>query len=171
MQQPFPTAHEPTVADAASFEAFFEHHHRALFGALCLVTGNRAEAEEIMQEAFLKVWERWSRVVNLEDPSAYLFRTAMNLFRNRVRRASVAARRVLAPAWSTDDLAVVEDRAEVVSWLRPLPPRQRAALVLTIYLDLSSEEAARLLGIRPATVRALVSQGKSKIRHVVEERP
>jgi RNA polymerase sigma-70 factor (ECF subfamily) len=168
MQEPLPTDRELTVAGAASFEEFFESHHRSLFGALCLVTGNRSEAEEIMQDAFVKVWERWGRVAGLEDPGAYLFRTAMNLFRNRLRRASVAARKTLAPALSADDLAAVEDREEVVRWLRPLPPRQRAALVLTVYLDYSSEEAARLLGIRPATVRALVSQGKSNVRQAME---
>ena len=70
----------------------------------------------------------------IEDPNAYLFRTAMNLFGNRLRRASVAARKVLALTSSIDDLAAIEGRDEVVRWLRPLPPRQRAAVVLTIYL-------------------------------------
>jgi hypothetical protein len=48
------------VAEAhASFETFFEQTHQRLFGGLCLVTGNRHDAEEIMQDAYLKVWERW----------------------------------------------------------------------------------------------------------------
>jgi RNA polymerase sigma-70 factor (ECF subfamily) len=81
-----------------------------VFGALCLVTGNRQEAEEIAQDAFLKLWERWDRVARLDDPTGFLFRTAMNLFRNRVRRAGVAARKPFVPALGADDLAAVEDR-------------------------------------------------------------
>jgi RNA polymerase sigma-70 factor, ECF subfamily len=169
MQRPLPDRIEPTVDEVTSFEDFFESHRRPLFGALCLVTGNRSEAEEIMQDAFLKVWERWERVAGLEDPNAYLFRVAMNLFRNRLRRVSLAARKALALAPSVDDLATIEDRDEVVRWLRPLPPRQRAAIVLTIYLDYSSDEAARILGIRPSTVRALATQGRAGVRHALEE--
>jgi RNA polymerase sigma-70 factor, ECF subfamily len=169
MERPLQTPQEPALREATSFEDFFEGHRRPLFGALCLVTGNRSEAEEIAQDAFLKVWERWERVAGLEDPNAYLFRTAMNLFRNRLRRASVAARKALALTSSADDLATIEDRDEVVRWLRPLPPRQRAAIVLTIYLDYSSDETARILGIRPSTVRALASQGRAGVRHALED--
>lgn len=168
MHQPLPTSFEPTLHEVTSFENFFEIHRRSLYGALSLVTGNRSEAEEIMQDAFLKVWERWDRVSRLEDPKGYLFRVAMNLFRNRLRRGSLAVRKALSLVPSTDDLAAIEDRDEVVRWLRPLPPRQRAAIVLTIYLDYSSDEAARILGIRPSTVRALATQGRKSVRHALE---
>jgi len=62
------------VAEAhASFETFFEQTHQRLFGGLCLVTGNRHEAEEIMQDAYLKVWERWeSGVSGMDDPTGFL---------------------------------------------------------------------------------------------------
>ena len=161
-----PRAQEPTphLRSASTFEEFFEQHRHRLFGAMCLVTGNRAEAEEITQDAFLKVWERWDRVSGLESPEAYLFTTAMNVFRNRLRRATLAARRALSIASEGDDLAAVEDRDEVVRALRPLTPRQRAAIVLTDYLEYSSEEAAHILGIRPSTVRALATQARAGAR-------
>ena len=170
MHRPLPIRFEPTLREVTSFEDFFETHRRSLFGALSLVTGNRSEAEEIMQDAFLKVWERWERVSGLENPDAYLFRVAMNIFRNRLRRASLAARKALSLAPSADDLAAVEDRDEVIRWLRPLPPRQRAAIVLTIYFDYSSDEAARILGIRPSTVRALATQARAGVRQALEDR-
>jgi len=157
------------LREATSFEEFFEEHRRRLFGAMCLITGNRAEAEEITQDAFLKLWERWDRVSAMDDPVAYLFRVATNLFRNRVRRAGVATRKALSLKPASDDLAAVEDRDEVVRALRPLPKRQRAAVVLTTLLDYSSEEAARLLGIRASTVRALATQGRAGVRHAMEE--
>lgn len=52
-----------------SFEAFYDAESRALFRRSWLVTGNRSEAEELMQEAFLRVWERWGRVDRMDDPS------------------------------------------------------------------------------------------------------
>lgn len=115
---------------------------------MCLVSGNRQEAEEISQDAFLRVWERCDRVSTLEDPVGFLFRTAMNVFRDRARRASLAARKTLRLAERTDDLAAVEDRNELVRAMRLLTSHQRAALVLTGYLGYTSEEAAEILGVR-----------------------
>jgi RNA polymerase sigma-70 factor (ECF subfamily) len=158
------------VEEPQSFEAFFEEHRSKLFGAMCLVTGNRQEAEEITQDAFLKLWERWDRVSRLEDPTGFLFRTALNLFRNRVRRATLAARKALGLTDAGDDLAAVEDRDEVVRAMRHLTPKQRAALVMTGYLGYSSEEAAKALGIRASTVRALATKGRVTARATMEGR-
>ena len=74
-------AEEATFAEQApSFEEFYGANFRHLFTALCLVTGNRHEAEEITQDSFLRVYERWDRVGALADPTAYLFRVSMNTF-------------------------------------------------------------------------------------------
>jgi RNA polymerase sigma-70 factor, ECF subfamily len=84
----------------ALFEDLVGAEHANLYGALCLITRDRAEAEDVTQEAFLRVWERWNRVVEMDDPAGYLFRTAMNLWRKRRRRTALAVRRAirLAPA-------------------------------------------------------------------------
>ena len=75
-----PEGHE--VAETQEgFETFFEDTHQRLFGGLCLVTGNRHEAEEVMQDAYLKLWEHWGRVSLMEDPTGFLLRTAMNSVR------------------------------------------------------------------------------------------
>jgi RNA polymerase sigma-70 factor (ECF subfamily) len=152
-----------------SFETFFERTHQRLFGGLCLVTGNRHEAEEIMQDAYLKVWERWERVSDMDDPTGFLFRTAMNGFRSRYRRASLAIRRRMALAPVLDDLAAVEDRDEVVRILRPLSPAERASIVLTTMFGYSSEEAGRLLGVKAATVRAHATRARAGARAYAEE--
>ena len=94
----------------------------------------------------------------------FLFRTAMNVFRDRARRATFVARRTLGLADRTDGLAAVEDRNELVSAMRRLTPHQRAALVLTGYLGYSSEEAAEILGVRASTVRALATKGRATAR-------
>jgi RNA polymerase sigma-70 factor (ECF subfamily) len=129
-----------------SFELFFADEHARLFGALCLVTGDRSEAEEIMQDAFLRLWERWDRLATIDDPSAYLFRTAMNVFRNRYRRAALALRNAISVAPTEDALATVEDRD------------------LTGYVGLTSEEAGQVLGMRAGTVRTLATRARAAIR-------
>jgi RNA polymerase sigma-70 factor (ECF subfamily) len=158
-------AMETDVAESSPrFEDFFATEHARLFAALCFVTGDRQEAEEIMQDAFLRLWERWDRVAQIDDPSAYLFRTAMNVFRNRYRRAALALRKTISIAPTEDALATVEDRDVVVRALRDLTPDQRAAVVLTGYVGLSSEEAGKVLGMRASTVRTIATRARAAIR-------
>jgi RNA polymerase sigma-70 factor (ECF subfamily) len=152
------------------FEQFFLEHHRALHRALWLLTRNRFEAEEVMQDAFLKLWERWPRMGGVTDPVAYLYRTAMNLYRSRLRRARVAMRKAVRHVPADDAMAVVESRDAVVRALATLPANQRAAIVLTDVLDLTSEEAATVLRSKPVTVRVRASRGREALRREMEER-
>jgi len=150
-----------------SFETFYEGESRLLFRRLWLVTGNHAEAEELMQEAFLRVWERWDRVGRMDDPVGYLYRTAMNLFRKRYRRAMLAIRRSVGLAPSQDDFADADDRHTVRQVLATLPPRQRAALVLTEMLGFTPKEAGDALGVKASTIRSLSRQGRESFRRML----
>ena len=149
---------------ASSFETFYRALQPKLFATLCLTTGSRQEAEEIMQDAFLNVWERWERVSAMEDPTGFLFATAMNLFRKRYRRARLATRRIFVRREPDDAYATVNDRDVLVRALRDLTPQQRAAIVLTTMLGYSSVEAARILGIKDSTVRVLAMKGRTAMR-------
>jgi RNA polymerase sigma-70 factor (ECF subfamily) len=152
------------IAASPSFEELFLDHHDRLYRALYFITGNRGDAEELMQDAFLKLWERWDSVGTFGDPLAWLFRVSLNGFRMRARRARVAARRIVPTATPRDPFQDVDVREEVRGMLRSLPQRQRAALVLTEIFDFSSEQAGRILGIRPTTVRVLASQARAALR-------
>jgi RNA polymerase sigma-70 factor (ECF subfamily) len=153
---------------ARIFEDFYADEARTLFRRLWLVTGSRSEAEELMQDAFVQVWERWDRVGSMEDPTGYLYRTAMNLFRKRYRRALLAVQRTVRVAPPADDFADADDRQVVRHILAALPPRQRAALVLTEMLGFSSKEAGRALGVTDATIRSLTRHGREAFRKVME---
>ncbi len=133
------------------------------------MTGSREDAKELMQDAFLKLWERWDRVRTMEDRKGYLYRTAMNAFRSRYRRAKLAARRTLAPGAGRDRYGEVDERERLVRALRTLPPRQRAALVLTDLLDHTSEEAGTLLSVTPSTARVLAHQARVALRPLLED--
>ena len=151
-----------------TFETFYQAEARRFHGALRLLTRDRAEAEDLMQDAFLKVWERWGHVRSLDDPRGYLYRTAMNLFRKRYRRAMLQVRRTVGLAPSNDDFSDADDRQVVRHVLATLPPRQRAALVLTEMLGLTSKEAGDALGVTDATIRSLTRHGRDAFRTVME---
>lgn len=155
-------------SDEAAFEVFFRGQTQSLYAHLCLITGNRAEAEELAQDAFLKVWEKWDRVADMEEPIGYLYRTAMNLFRKRYRRAALALRRTVSEELRKDEFSTVEDRSIVAHALVELAPRQRAALVLTELIGFSSEEVGHMLGVSAGTVRALASQGRAAMKQHLE---
>src|SRR4029453_14024898 len=116
--------------EARSFEDFFRSEKEALYRTLCFVTRNRHEAEELTQDAFVRVLERWERVSLLDDPRALLYRAAVNAFRSRYRRALLAAKRTLGAIPSDDAIAAVDDRDLAVRALAPLPPGHGAAVVL-----------------------------------------
>jgi RNA polymerase sigma-70 factor (ECF subfamily) len=147
-----------------SFEELFLDHHDRLYRALYFITGSSEDAEELMQDAFLKLWERWDSIGEIQDPVAWLFRVSLNGFRMRARRARVAAGRLLPMVDPRDPFEDVNIREEVRRMLRSLPQRQRAALVLTDIFDYSSDQAAEILGIRPITVRVLASQARAALR-------
>ena len=149
---------------ASSFQLFVEDESARFHGALRLLTRDRIEAEDLMQDAFLKVWERWEHVQTLDDPTGYLYRTAMNLHRKHLRRAAVAVRHAVRPRPPRDHLDDVESRDLVLRTLATLTPRQRMSLVLTDLLDYSSEDAGRLMGVKANTVRVLASQGRAALR-------
>ena len=151
-------------ASTMSFDTFFQEEHERLFKALYFATGDRNDAEELMQDAFLKLWERWDTIHHIEDPTGYLFRVALNGFRMRRRHAAVALRKAVPAADERDVFTDTDMRADVRQLLRQLAPRQRAALVLIDLLGYSSEQAGKIMQIRASTVRALATQGRRVLR-------
>ena len=159
---------EEAVAVESSFEDFFEQEQERLLRVLWMVTGSLQEAEDIVQDAFLRVWERWPTVSAMDSPTGYLHHAAMNIFRNRYRRARLGLRKAIGVAPPIDAFDAAEDRISVSSALGALTPRQRAALVLTEILGCPADEAGRMLGVRASTVRSLSSAGRAALRNAKE---
>jgi RNA polymerase sigma-70 factor (ECF subfamily) len=156
------------VAVEHSFEDFFEQEQERLLRLLWMVTGSLQEAEDIVQDAFLRVWERWAKVSSMENPTGYLHHAAMNIFRNRYRRAKLGLRKAIGADPAVDAFGLVEDRISVSSALARLPRKQRAALVLTDLLGYPADEAGRMLGVRGSTVRSLSSTARAALRDTRE---
>src|ERR671919_525453 len=168
LRQAWKAPGESMDSEPVTFERFFEDQKERLLRILSVITGSRAEAEDLAQEAFTRVFERWETVAPMEDPAGYLHRTAMNLFRNQYRRARVALSRAVGIGPEQDVFKPVEDRDAAARALGGLTPRQRAALVLTEALGYSGEDAGRLLGIKASTVWALTHQARAALQGTVE---
>ena len=147
-----------------SFEDFFDAERARLLRALYLLTGNREEAEEVLQDAFLAIWERWDRVAGMEEPVGYLYRTALNTHRSRVRRGLRVARRAVRQAHGGDLFKEIEERDALARALADLSPRRREAVVLTGLAEMSSSEAAEVMGVTDVTVRRLAQDARDQLR-------
>jgi len=166
------TAGGRPVADVdgmLTFEIFFEREGLMLYRRMCVVTRNPHEAEEITQDAFLAIFERWDRVSSMDDPVGYLYRTAFNRWKKLARRAARQTREIVGVA-PPDAFGPIDERAVMDRAISALSPRQRAAIVLTELLGYQAKEAAEILGVRASTVRALASQGRAVLRQMLEER-
>jgi RNA polymerase sigma factor (sigma-70 family) len=146
-----------------SFDAFFDANYERLGKALYLVTGDPVQAEDLAQDAMLRVYERWDRVAGMASPTGYLYRTALNLHRSAVRRTRVRLRR-RPRVDGTDPLQAVEDRDDIGRLLRAIPETQRAAVVLVEWLGMTAEEAGEVLGIEAVSVRVRISRAKAALR-------
>ena len=93
-----------------SFDGFFQDQYPRLFATMCLTTGSRSDAEELTQDAFVRVLERWDRVGGLQEPAGFLYRTAMNLFKRRYRRARMLDRLPIPSDPGDDAFAAIDNR-------------------------------------------------------------
>ena len=154
--------------DDPDFLEFFAAEFWPLRRVGFLLTGDWDQAEELAQEAMARTYVVWPRVRGYHRPAAYARKVLLNRHRSLLRRAVVEARHALTsrpqvetrhePDFSGDDLLLWQA-------LGRLPARQRTALVLRYYLDLSEVEVARQLGVPVGTVKSLVHRGLARLRH------
>lgn len=144
--------------DVRDFDAFFEREYAPLLRLMFAMTGNLLEAEELAQEAMTRALERWDRVGAMASPAGYVYRTAVNLNRSRIRRLSRSVR-WSRPQRSFD--AEPEVIGSLVAALRSLSRGQREAVLLVEWLGLDAGEAGRILGISPSSVRSRVHRAKA----------
>jgi RNA polymerase sigma-70 factor (ECF subfamily) len=153
-----------TVAADVGLAELCEREHPVLVGALGLYLGDRAEAEDIAQEALIRLIQRWP-LDGVENPGAWAMRVAFNLATSSFRRRMVHRKamdqlqrhRVALPADTAEALAV---RRAVLD----LPERQRQAIVLRYFADLPVRDTARVMKCPEGTVKTLVHQAIKSLR-------
>jgi RNA polymerase sigma-70 factor (sigma-E family) len=163
------------------FERFVEASADRLLRAASVITWDLAEAEDLVQECLLRVARRWPRVRKMDHPTAYartvLVHLALDEGKHRTRRRAELAEAAAAPLdQHQDDAAVgvlgrVEVSADLMQALGELPPRQRVALVLRYFEDLSEADAAEAMGCSVGTVKSTTSRALDRLRTLVEAPP
>lgn len=152
----------------ASLRAAFEQHYIPLLRLSALLSGNRAEAEDIVQEAFVKVAPRIEQL-DEEVIGSYLRRVVVNLWKNRRRRMAVELR-ARARQWAARSTSTSspEEHDEVWRLVLRLPARSRVCVVLRYYEDLPEREVAAILGCSIGTVKSQTSRALARLRKEIE---
>lgn len=147
--------------------AFIERERPRVVGALDLYVGDLATAEELANEAFVRVCERWEEVRRMHSPGGWTHRVAMNLARSYWRRR-YAERRAFARAAAREPRSHEDpdgtDAVVLREALAALRPRQRQAVILRYYLDVPAAEVAELMGTTPGAVRVLTHRALERLR-------
>jgi RNA polymerase sigma-70 factor (sigma-E family) len=168
-----PDQRSAAIDRGVQIEALYAAHYQQMLRMALLLMGGDSSAEDVVQEAFVRVYGSRSNIRDPDRAAAYLRVTTMNLARNALRRRLLAARHPLAlPAVA----ATPEERvmagvrgAVVVRALRQLPQRQREVVVLRYYADLSVTETARALQISDGAVKSYGSRGLARLAVLLEE--
>ncbi|MCU1590990.1 MAG: polymerase, sigma-24 subunit, subfamily [Frankiales bacterium] len=161
------------MAATDSLTLLYSAHYRGLVRLAAYLTGDRDGAEEVVQDAYVKVLGRWGGLRDIDKGEAYLRQSVVNLSRSRLRHRAVVERNAPAPlpdTASAESGAMTQlDRAAVVHALSGLPRRQREAIVLRYYADLSEAQTAHAMGISAGAVKSHTSRGMAALRHLLEE--
>jgi RNA polymerase sigma factor (sigma-70 family) len=155
-----------TSGFTSGFTEFFRVEYPGLVRALFLLTADAGEAEELAQEAMARACERWDRIEAMESPGGYVYRTAVNLNRKRLRHLAVRARRLVGFSRQAVSGSSPEGelRSELAEALAALPVRLREAFMLVEWLGLDAAEAGLILGIQPSSVRSRLHRARSVLR-------
>jgi len=157
-------------ADTA-VEQLHAGHYRQLVRLAVLLVRDKETAEEVVQDAFVAMHARWSRLHDPDNAVAYLRQTVVNRSRSALRHRGVVERHrpTSAPdAPGADEAVLAADRRrQVLDALARLSDRQREVLTLRYFLDLSEHEIATTLGISPGSVKSHASRGAAALRQLL----
>jgi RNA polymerase sigma-70 factor (ECF subfamily) len=152
-----------------SLDDLYHASYRRLVAQLYAVTGNRQEAEDVVQEAFMRAMGRWDDVRTYDAPEAWLRTVALNLARSRWRRAVRGAAALVKHGVPHEEPELSPDHVALMDAMRGLPEAQREALVLHHFVGLSVDEVARSVGAPSGTIKARLSRGRAALAGVLAD--
>lgn len=157
------------MRNSQEFDDFYAGSVRRVSGYVFALTGDRSEAEDVVQEAYARTWQHWERVSGYEDPEAWVRTVAYRIRISRWRRATAGlkAHRRHGPARDVPELSV--DYVAIVSALREIPVPQRRAIVLYYLLGLSVDEISRETGVPSGTIKSQLSRARARLAVLLSE--
>jgi len=155
--------------DREEFTSFYTASFPRLVGQLYAMTGDRAEAQDAVQEAFVRAWVHRGRIEKDRGAEAWVRVTAWRIAASRWRRGQEGIRLMLLAARPDRAAGPGPDRVAFVEALRRVPAEQRRALVLYHLVDLTVEQIAAETGARPGTVKARLARGRAALAPYLRE--
>jgi RNA polymerase sigma-70 factor (ECF subfamily) len=163
------TRKDVALPKADDFDAFYSTTSRRLVGQLYAMTGDLRGAEDAVQEAYVRAWQRWPRISTYEDPEAWLrtvaYRISVSAWRKAQNRLTAHRRSGERP----EQPGLAPDLLALTSALRKIPEAQRRTIVLYHLLDLSVAEIAIETGVPAGTVKARLARGRRALAPLVSE--
>lgn len=149
-----------------SFRAFMVSRWPSLLRTAYLLTGNHHDAEELAQTALARSYAKWDRVQRSDDVDAYVWQIMIHVNVDRLRRRKVRewVSGFIPDTPVPDRTGEIHERSLLLEALARLPYRQRAAVTLCYFADLTHAQAAAVLGTRPSTVRSQVARALARLR-------
>lgn len=151
------------MSEADDFDEFYRSSRQRLLGYVYVLTGDLAEAQDAVQEAFVRALQRWSSVRAHEDPEAWVRVTAARISISRWRRMRNRTRAYLRHGPPDPVCQPGTETVEIVTALRQLPEEQRVALALHYLMGLPVKEVAEETGAPVGTVKARLSRGRAAL--------
>lgn len=169
--------HGPPGGDATGgVTALYSAHAVSMIRIALIMLGERAAAEDVVQDAFFGLYRRWDKLADPANALTYVRSAVLNGCRDTLRRQARRDRRDRVAARSWQDIGsaeasalISEDHRRILAAVRRLPARQREALVCRFYLDLSEEETARAMGISRGTVKSATSRAVAALGRMLKE--
>jgi RNA polymerase sigma-70 factor (sigma-E family) len=181
-----PAAEEPQDAPASPAERaewsaelavveLYSMHYKPLVRLAAVLVRDTPTAEEVVQEAFIAMHDGWHRLKDPDKALAYLRQAVVNRSRSVLRHRVVVEKNAPKPApdmpSAEHGALVLLERSAVVAALRALPERQREAIILRYYVDLSEAEIAATMGISRGAVKSHTARGMAALRSALESNP
>jgi RNA polymerase sigma-70 factor (sigma-E family) len=167
-----PSAPAPVPGPAEAVTTLYRAHALGLIRLAVVMLGDRAAAEDVVQEAFCGLYRRWHALSDTENAQRYVRSSVINGCRSVLRRRNRALPGLAEdpPGESAESAALVsEEHQQVLTAIRRLPSRQREALVLRFYLDLDEEQIAASMRISRGTVKSTTSRGLAALGRILGE--
>jgi RNA polymerase sigma-70 factor (sigma-E family) len=148
------------LPDTEGFDELYRASRDRLAVQLAALTGNSSDADDVVQEAFMRAWLRWGTIGDYDDPEAWVRRVAHNLAVSRWRRARKLVLRASVPIARTESPG---QRIPILAALQALPVAERRAIVLHHVAGLPVAEVAIDLGAPEGTVKSWLSRGRTRL--------
>jgi RNA polymerase sigma-70 factor (ECF subfamily) len=151
--------------DEAAFDAFFSESWARLQSHAYVLTGSRESAQDLTQEALLRAWKRWDKVVVYENPEAWTRKVLHNLCIDSWRKHRQRSRHPQVELDSPPDREIPNDHYELAQAMRSLPGGQARALLLHDGLGMTVKETAAEIGVPEGTVKSWLSRARALVAH------